>query len=307
MVRALAARQDGVVTTSQLVAAGAHRSWVSDRVLSGRWQRLHRGVLVVHSGPIPWRSRARAALLYAGRGAALSHRAAARIWDFTRAEPRLIDVSVPADRRVTASPGLVVHRRRTSPRAVGRLRMTVREETVVDLVAGSRTADDAVGWVGRGILAGAHPLLVREAAEHRQRFRHRGLLLDLLADGDLGSESALEHRYHRDVEGRHGLPRGRQQVRQKVGGLWTRADCLYEGVGLRVELDGAFAHPGGRTDRDVWRDNAAFVERGEMTLRYRWVHVAVTPCRTAAQVVAALRTLGWTGTPRLCGPGCEVR
>jgi hypothetical protein len=35
VVRALAARQDGVVTTSQLVAAGAHRSWVSDRVLSG--------------------------------------------------------------------------------------------------------------------------------------------------------------------------------------------------------------------------------------------------------------------------------
>jgi hypothetical protein len=185
--------------------------------------------------------------------------------------------------------------------------VTVREETVVDLVAASRTVDDAVGWVGHGTLAGAHPFVVREAAGRRRRFRHRGLLLDLLADGDLGSESALEHRYHRDVERRHGLPRGRQQVRQKVGGLWTRADCLYEGVGLRVELDGAFAHPGGRTDRDVWRDNAALVERGEMTLRYRWAHVAVTPCRTAAQVVAALRTLGWTGTPRSCGAGCEAR
>lgn len=199
MVRALAARQDGVMTTSQLVAAGAHRSWVSDRVLSGQWQRLHRGVLVVHSGPIPWRTRARAALLYAGRSAALSHRAAARIWDFTRAEPRLIDVSVPADRRVSPSPGVVVHRRRTPPQAVGRLRVTVREETVVDLVATSRTVDDAVSWVGRGTLAGAHPFVVREAAGHRRRFRHRGLLLDLLADGDLGSESALEHRYHRGV------------------------------------------------------------------------------------------------------------
>lgn len=85
-----------------------------------------------------------------------------------------------------------------------------------------------------------------------------------------------------------------------------RADCVYRGRGVRVELDGGLGHPGGRTDKDTWRDNAVGMEHLELTLRYRWAHVAGRPCDTAAQVATALRSRGWAGTPTPCGPNCPV-
>ena len=58
----------------------------------------------------------------------------------------------------------------------------------------------------------------------------------------------------------------------------------------------------GRDDDDVWRDNAVRVTHGDVTLRYRWRHVAGAPCATAAQVAAALRARGWQGSPARCAP-----
>lgn len=117
---------------------------------------------------------------------------------------------------------------------------------------------------------------------------HRALLLDLLAEAEDGVESPLERRYQRDVERRHHLPRAQPQVRERLTNGWIRADAVYLGLGVRTELDGALAHPFGRTDADTWRDNAVLIERGDITLRYRWAHVAARPCAVAAQVQAAL-------------------
>ena len=131
-----------------------------------------------------------------------------------------------------------------------------------------------------------------------------GVLVDL--EVEAGVESPLELRYRVAVERGHGLPQSELQTREVLSGRWIRADCRYRRYGVRVELDGRLAHPGGRTDQDTWRDNAALLETDEITLRYRWHHVAGTPCRTASQVVTALRRGGWQGTPRPCGPGCRV-
>ena len=43
------------------------------------------------------------------------------------------------------------------------------------------------------------------------------------------------------------------------------------------------------------------------TLRYGWRSVSGHPCLVARQVVDLLRSGGWTGTPRRCGPGCALR
>ena len=302
----IAGPQSGAVTTRQLQDAGADRAWVARQVGSGHWQRLHAGVLVVHSGPVPWRTRAWAALLHAGPGATLSHGSAAFVHAFRTAAPRGIDVSVPEARRHEPVPGLTIHRRRAMPPSGGRPRRTWRGDTVVDLVAAARSDDDAIGWVCDAVRAGARLPEITDALARRTRVHNRRLLGELLAEVAAGIESPLEHRYHRDVERRHGLPRAELQVREVVGAVWIRADCVYRGLGVRVELDGALAHPGGRTDADTWRDNAVVLARGEITLRYRWRHVAVTPCATAGQVAAALRSGGWRGRPRPCGPACAA-
>lgn len=306
LVARLARPQGDVVTRAQLIAVGADDAWISRQVSTGRWQRLHQGVVVVHSGPVAWRSRAWGAVLYAGEGAALSHESAAYRHEFTDRAPRVVDVVVPEGRRVAPSRGLRVHVRRDVLSASGRPRTVWPGDTVVDLVAAAGSVDDAVGWACAAARAGTNPLEIADAVARRGRFRNVALLRELVAEVTQGIESPLERRYHRDVERRHGLPRSRLQVRQVIDGLWIRADVVYLGLGVRVELDGALGHPGGRTDADTWRDNAVLLATREVTLRYRWRHVAVTPCRVAVQVVGALHRGGWRATPRPCGPGCPV-
>ncbi|HWS58564.1 MAG TPA: hypothetical protein VN257_08495, partial [Actinotalea sp.] len=262
--------------------------------------------LVCHSGPLLWRTRARAALLHAGPGAALSHDAAGHLHEFIPVPPRIIDVSIPEARRVAPSPGLRIHRRRTFPPAHGRLLTVGRADTVLDILGRAANDDDAIAFLCVAVRARTWPEEILEALGRRPWAHQRGLVLDLLADVAEGIESPLEHRYHYSVERAHGLPTAQLQVRHRLEARWVRADCVYEGLGVRAELDGQLAHPGGRTDDDVWRDNAVLISRDEITLRYRWRHVRVTPCRTAAQVASALRSRGWAGRPHPCGPTCTL-
>ena len=303
---ALAARQSGVLSAAQLAQAGAATAWTSRQVTAGRWRRLHRGVLVIHSGPVPWRARAWAALLYAGDGAALSHETAAHIHEMTTTEPGVITVSIPETRRVMPTAGVLVVRRSPMPSAWGRPRTVDRADTAVDLVAASATADSAIGWLCAAVRARTRPEEIRRSAAARPHLRHRRLLDDLLADVVSGIESPLERRYRRDVEAAHGLPKSHLQVRQVVDGVGLRADCVYESLGVRAELDGRLAHPARKVDADVWRDNAVAAARGELTLRYRWHHVAVMPCDTARQVGLALARRGWQGLLRPCSPTCAA-
>jgi len=305
-LRTTVVRQDGVATTAQLVAGGVARSVVADRVSAGHWQRAARGVVVLQSGPPTWRQVARAALLVAGTGAALSHRSAAFVHGLVREPGTGVVVSVPATRYVQPRPGLTVRRRRSMPRTSGSLRSVDAIATVLDLV---HEADDDDAVVA--LLCDAARLrlssvqLVGEAAR-RAGLRRRALVREILGDPTGRVESPLEHRYDRDVERAHGLPRSLGQVPDLVGGRRIRSDRVFDAWGVRVELDGRLAHDD-RVDTDVWRDNAVRVERGEVTLRYRWRHVVGAPCTTAAQLAAALRTRGWPGAPTPCSATCRVR
>ncbi|KRD43522.1 hypothetical protein ASE38_04640 [Cellulomonas sp. Root930] len=301
------AHQNGVATTQQLQTWGLSRSMVARRVATGEWQLLFRGVVLLHSGAITWHEKARGALLFAGEGAALSHRSAAFLHGIVKHPGSALVVSIPDRRVVTTQPGLTVHRRQVQPWAGGRLRAVGVDETVLDLVRELRSEDEVVALVSDAVRQGVLPGRVLLQAGRRDRLRHRRLLVDLLGDTDRGIESPLEHRYERDVERRHGLPVARTQVRHRIDDRWIRADRVYVALGVRVELDGQLAHPFGRTDEDTWRDNAVVIEHSELTLRYRWRHVVVQPCATATQVAAALRSRGWPGRLRPCSDTCTAR
>ena len=302
----LAATQDGVITRAQLVEHGLRPGLLADRVRQGRWQRAFPGVAVVHGGPLTWRTRARAALLYCGRGAALSHSAAAYHWGMSRSEPRLVEISVPWDRRVTGQRGLQIHLRRVMPPSQGALRAIHAPEVVIDLWKRERDVDAALSLLAAAARVLASMSDVARAAAARPRLPRRQLLEDLLREVEEGVESPLERRYRCDVERSHGLPVSALQVRQRLGTLRIRADVVYVGLGVRVELDGQLGHPGGRTASDAWRDNAVVIASGEMTLRYRWAHVVGAPCATAGQVAQALARGGWRGRPQPCGPACRL-
>lgn len=301
-----------VLTRAELLDLGVTDRWMRHRAHTGSWQRPYPGVYITHSGKPEWLTLVTAALAYAGKGAALSHSTASDWWFETEAtrEQRLtgpVEISVPARRTVTPQDGVRIHRRRTMPEVFrGRVDAVRPDDTAVDLVAQATTSDDIIAILTRATKKVVHPNALLLALDRRGRVRGRQLVLDLLGEVADGVESPLELRYRRDVERAHGLPPAELQTREKLGGRWIRADCRYRGFGVRVELDGQLAHPGGRTDKDTWRDNAALLETDEITLRYRWSHIAGTPCRAALQVVTALHKGGWDGAPHPCSPTCPL-
>jgi hypothetical protein len=299
--------QDGVITRAQLAAVRVTDSSLRARLAGGRWQRLLPGIYLTHGGPVEYRARVWAAVLYAGSGAAASHRTAAFLSGLVDQEPNDVHVLIPHARRVRPQPRLSVHRA-TASALIGNQRppRTSVEWTVLDLTDDLRRDDDVVGIVTAAFVRGLTTVArLSAAAESRSRLRWRSLIKELLCDDEAGLESPLEWRYRRDVQRPHALPRADPQSWVRDVGKAARRDAYYKAYLLVVELDGRLGHVGEGAFRDAARDNAAVV-RGEVTLRFGWSDVVGRPCMVAAQISAVLTARGWTGTPRACGAACPV-
>jgi hypothetical protein len=307
---AVAHQQAGVVSRGQALAGGLSPTQVAHAVRTGRWQRLHPGVYATFSGTVGRRARTWAALLHAGEGSVLSHQSAALEQGLCDVEPAVTHVTVEASHRVSARPGIVLHRSRRLHAArhpARSLPQTRVEDTVLDLVDVSLGVDEVVGWLTRASQRRlTTPQLLREAARSRSRLRHRALVSEVLGEVAAGVASPLERRYARDVEGRHGLPRGRRGASALVGGRRRYRDVEYAEFRTNVELEGLAYHPDDEAARDDLRDNE-LVLRGRAVLRYGWGPVAGTPCCTALEVATVLAGRGWRGQPRACSTDCAVR
>jgi hypothetical protein len=98
LIAAVAARQLGLFTDEQIVAAGGTRSATRHRLATGRWVRVGPGVYRIAGVPVTWHQRALAACLISGPGAVVSHRAAAVVWGVSGFRPGPLDITVPAGR-----------------------------------------------------------------------------------------------------------------------------------------------------------------------------------------------------------------
>lgn len=297
--------QDGVISRRQLLDLGAGKPDLDRMVRRRRLARVHPGVYVDHTGALTWQQRAWAAVLHSAP-AALYLGSARPGGD----GPGPVHVAVDASRRVSAPAGVRVHR------VVG-LQAIVRwsqspprvrtEDNLLELVHRASSETEVVRLVCDEVGARrTTPDRLLAALERRSRLRRRDLVRQVLADAAHGTHSVLEHRYLTGVERAHGLPRAtRQRTRQTDAGREYR-DVEHEAFGLVIELDGRLAHDSWTAaGRDADRDLDDHAE-GREVLRLRYAQVVDHPCRTAARVGAVLRRRGWAGTPRPCGPGCEV-
>jgi hypothetical protein len=302
-------RQEGVLTREQALRAGLSRRLIEGRLESGRWQRLHKGVFATFSGPVPRSALLWGAVLRAGDDAVLSHHTAAEVWNLTDQSSSSIHVSVPRQAGSLDIPGLVLHYSSRLPGARHPARLppqTTLEETVLDLADVSRTAEDAVAWAINACQRRlTTPDRITAALETRNRARWRRDLTDAITEVRAGVHSPLELRYLRDVERRHGLPRGDRQAVTMRRGTRQYADVRYAKYGVVVELDGVLAHPAEARKYDSRRDNANMLD-GYQTLRYGWVPVAYHACMVALEVADLLRKRGWRGFLRRCGNACPV-
>ncbi len=311
--RELLAIQGKAIARRQSTGSGIDARTMRGRVESARWQRLQRGVYAAFSGDPARETVLWAALLRAGPDAVLSHQTAAERHGLIDEPSSVITITVPASRTParTRIPGIVIHR----SDAILRTRhpamlppCTRVEDTVLDLIQGTQTFDDAYAWICRAI--GRRRTTadrIRHAMDARKKMRWRAELTVALGDADDGALSVLEYRYIHRVERPHGLPAARRQarIRQRTGSMYL--DNLYEDYGVCVELDGTAAHPADEQWRDKRRDNANVV-RGIVTLRFGLPELGDRRCEASADVAVVLRKHAWPGSPRPCGrPACSLR
>lgn len=310
-LRQVIAEQAGAVSRRQLLCAGASRNTITSKVRHGLWRQVYRGVYYTGTGDISWEARRWAALLYAGAGALLSHETAAEILGLTDRRSLVIQVTVPASRRVRAPQGVAVHYSSFDYPRWRPLRgdppHTFYAETIVDLVAASDSLDDVVGWVSRGMARNkVREAELKTAVKARPRFRWRDQIGDIIDQVAGGSHFPLEFRYDRDVARAHGLPAAtRQEKFAKPDGTRGFRDRCYTEYGLIVELDGREFHQEAQWAHDRARDNEAAATTGA-TLRYGWADVTRTACDTAGQVYRALRKRGYQGTIKPCSGACRA-
>lgn len=304
----LAQIQRGVLSASQTASCGVSRETIRTLLRTGRWRPMQYGVYATFTGEPARDAVLWAAVLRAGSGALLSYDTAAELQKLVDWPSPAIHVTIPGQRRIATIPGVIIHHALRAEQAAHGADLPPRtriEETVLDLAGVAASADDACGWITRGIgrrLTTQQTL--RRALGRRARMRFRTEIAEVLSDDWAGVHSALEYRYVKYVELPHGLPRGRRQAPGSRDGRRVYRDVLYDGYGLIVELDGRAAHPGDTRWKDIRRDNAA-VAVGLMTLRYGSDDLRSRPCAVADEVHRALGRSGPVAA-KPCSPACPV-
>jgi hypothetical protein len=307
----LLSEQHGVVTVAQLKAAGVSPELARARVRAGRWQRPHRGVYVVFSGTLDRAATIWAAVLRCGPGAVASFQTAAELEGLSDERARHIHVTVESGRVVKIAPsdGIRVHYSKHLPDRRHPVKLPPRtrlEETVLDLVAASKTTQTAAAWIIAAVRKRlTTPARLLTALSSRKRVRWRRLVEAMLADVAEGVQSMLELEHLWKVQRAHGLPSGVRQRRVVTGGRVIWVDLDLDEFALRIELDGRLGHVDEGAFRDRRRDNNATVS-GRATLRYGHAEVFGTPCDVGAEEAKVYQDRGWTGEPRPCSLTCTI-
>ncbi len=288
----MAARQFGVVSRRQALAAGFTRHGIQHALARGRLHRLHRGVYAVGHPGIVEAGRWMAAVLAGGVMAVLSHRSAAVLWRLRHETFGFAEITVPGSRGPRA--GLVLHRSQLAADEISIVEgipVTAPARTLLDLAAvvPARELQQAAAEAEVLRLADASSLA-------RILRRHPGArgaaALRAIVDRAVGppgiTRSELENRFLRFLVRRR-LPPPATNVRLRAGGRWFEADCVWAEARLVVELDGAAAHhTAAAFERDRARDRA-LQAAGWRVVRITWRQLHDTPDQLARELRALLR------------------
>ena len=278
-VAAIAAKQHGVVTSTQLRSAGLTTTQVRDRIRNGHLHRVYRSVYAVgHPGLSP-HGRWKAAVLACGPGAALSHRPAAELMKLLPATSRTIDVTIPTSSGRKKRPNLRIHRSPSLQENTTTIRDGIRVTTP------ARTLRDLKPTVPDYVYRRA----LRQAD-------YLGLPLEETPTDRTRSE--LERDFLRLCR-RHRLPV--PEVNVRIGPFTV--DFLWPEVRLVVETDGYAAHRGRQAFEDDRARDLELRRRGYEVMRFTDSQINGQPAvvagaiRRAVKLIACPPTRARSGSP----------
>lgn len=247
-IAAIARRQHGVVSIRQLHRAGLDNAAVSRRVRGGRLHRVGRGVYAVGHASLSREAQWMAAVLEAGAGAALSHLAAASLWQAWRRRVDRIDVVSP---RRSSLPHVHWSRRLDPRDTTGRhgIPVTTVPRTLVDLtdvLTAHQLANVIHEAAFRHRFSERATRAAMARADGRAKLDRLERALELHVRGSAGTKSDLEDEFLAGVAGPEPL------VNTRVAGV--EVDFHWPDRKLCVEVDGP-GHLRPRTQReDAARD-----------------------------------------------------
>jgi hypothetical protein len=286
-VGALAARQQGRVTLDQLRCLGVSTSTAQGWEAQGYLERTLPGVYAVgHTAP-GRQADLWAAVLYAGPGAMLSHRTAARWRGLIDYAPQLIEVSTPRKLRslqcikvfgrrrdllrdfhkgipVTSIPVTMLDLAATSgPRVVQRALGQLDFQKLLDV-------DALLGACGHGRVGAAALRVAIDAYDPRRKYANGRLEEDFLDLCKLrGLPLPVLNTYVHDI---------------KVDAYWPQQ-------GLVVELDSELSHSSPGQRRRDRRNDLTLRSDGLAVLRYDWDLVHEQPSDVCRDVLRMLERL----------------
>jgi hypothetical protein len=280
-IAALAGRQHGVVTRTQLLRLGLSESAISRAARSGRLHRLYRGVYAVGHTVLTIEGQWMAATL--ATGGVLSHATAAAAWDLRRLGAGAIHVTVPGTPGRLRRKGIRLHRSRTlEPRDITTHRgipLTTPARTVIDL------AHTLKGRPLEYVLDLAEQRGLVDFAELHRRPIPSSLqaVLSLYTAGTFVTRSEMENRFLALCD-EHGIPRPR--VNSHVEG--EEVDFVWPDKRLVVEVDGYRYHRSpSKFETDRERD-VILALAGWQVMRFTWTQLTERPVWVARAVSARL-------------------
>jgi hypothetical protein len=283
----VAAKQHGVVTVEQLEALGIRKDSRTYRTRIGRLHRLHNGVYAVGHTPTSFEGKCIAAVFAAGEGAALSHLAAARLWNVWEWHA---PISVVAEHRRRGLAATKLYRTgQLLPRDVAfrdGIAVTSIARTLLDL--GDVLSAHKLGKVIHQILY-SHPLPPEDIEDVIDRNPHRRAItvlrkaLGLNLIGSAGTRSSLEELFLNELA-RLGVEMPLVNVKVKVNGDLLEVDFLWKAQRLVVEVDGS-GHARLRNRIHDRRRNFLLEQAGYRVLR-------VTPGRISSGARQVAKILG---------------
>lgn len=283
----IAARQHGVVTRRQLLAAGLTRNVIDYRLRRRHLQVVHRGVYLV--GPVPPpRHREMAACLACGPAAVVSHRSAAGLWRLSAPPGRAAPVDITTRTWDRARPGIRTHRSRTLrdgevTRLAG-IPITTPARTIVDLAARASFRQLERALAEAQALGLTTPDEVGSLLRRYPRRPGAPLLRTVLdLDHMALTRSPAEERFLNLVRKAALLA---PEVNVTVAGY--EVDFLWRATRLVAEVDGFGPHSSREAfERDRRRD-ADLLAAGFRVLRVTWRELTRRPEAVVARLARAL-------------------
>jgi very-short-patch-repair endonuclease len=276
LIARIAARQHGVISVVQLLAAGLSHRAIQVRVQAGRLHRIHRGVYAVGHMNLNRQGWWMGAVLACGDGAVLSHRSAGMHWGMLKAATGTVDVTVPGNGGRARRKGIRVHRTTS---------LTPKDATIrqgIPTTTPARTILDLRRVLDRAELEAA---IGQAEVLHLPIAKLPGFLHE-------PTRSELERCFLRLCR-RYGLPKPETNV--KVGPY--EVDFLWRGHRLAAETDGWETHrTGAAFEVDRLRD-AELKTRGYEVIRFTHRQVTDDP----KYVAGVLRRLFARQIPSLPG------